>query len=71
MVERPLPEPTDAPAGSPEKVAILRLRWFSGLSLWHPRDAQYDGQDYTVKYYFVSVFDWNAAVAEQGCVNEP
>lgn len=34
----PLPEPTDAMPGSPEKVEILRARVQSKLSLWHPND---------------------------------
>jgi hypothetical protein len=31
-------EPTDAPAGSPEKIEILRLRIESGLPLGHEND---------------------------------
>jgi hypothetical protein len=31
-------EPTDAPAGSPEKIAVLRWRMERGLPLWHSRD---------------------------------
>jgi hypothetical protein len=30
--------PTDAPAGSPEKIEILRARVEQGLPLWHPND---------------------------------
>ncbi len=30
--------PTDAPAGSPEKIDILRKRVELGLPLWHGRD---------------------------------
>jgi hypothetical protein len=31
-------EPTDAPAGSPEKIEILRRRVELGLPLWHEED---------------------------------
>ncbi|HTN76273.1 MAG TPA: hypothetical protein VL096_13540 [Pirellulaceae bacterium] len=31
-------EPTDAPAGSPEKIEILRRRVEQGLPLWHDSD---------------------------------
>ncbi|MGE0757003.1 MAG: hypothetical protein AB7F89_09925 [Pirellulaceae bacterium] len=31
-------EPTDAPAGSPEKIEILRKRVELGLPLWHAKD---------------------------------
>jgi hypothetical protein len=31
-------EPTDAPAGSPEKIEVLRQRVESGLPLWHYKD---------------------------------
>jgi hypothetical protein len=31
-------EPTDAPAGSPEKIEILRRRVEMGLPLWHEQD---------------------------------
>jgi hypothetical protein len=31
-------EPTDAPAGSPEKIEALRQRVLLGLPLWHPKD---------------------------------
>src|SRR5262245_64949454 len=34
--------PTDAPPGSPEKVAVLEERARLGLSLWHPHDAPMD-----------------------------
>ena len=30
--------PTDAPAGSPEKIEMLRQRVARGLPLWHPND---------------------------------
>ncbi len=30
--------PTDAPAGSPEKIEVLRMRVELGLPLWHERD---------------------------------
>jgi hypothetical protein len=36
------PEPTVAPPGSPEKVAILELRARLHQSLWHPADAPMD-----------------------------
>lgn len=36
--------PTEAPAGSPEKLAILARRVEEGLPLWHPEDrADYSG----------------------------
>lgn len=39
--DRPLAaEPTTAPAGSPEKLAVLEHRAENGLELWHPLDAQ-------------------------------
>ncbi|MBX7074497.1 MAG: hypothetical protein K1X71_15225 [Pirellulales bacterium] len=35
---------TDAPAGSPEKLAILARRIELGLPLWHPEDrSDYSG----------------------------
>src|SRR6516162_560033 len=33
------PEPTAAPPGSPEKVAVLENRARQRVSLWHPKDA--------------------------------
>lgn len=40
LASAPLPaEPTDAPPGSPEKVAVLSARAARGESLWHPGDA--------------------------------
>ena len=37
-------EPTDAPAGSPEKIEILRRRIELGLPLWHGEDrVDYSG----------------------------
>ena len=37
-------EPTDAPAGSPEKIEILRARVESGNPLWHGSDrVDYSG----------------------------
>ena len=30
--------PTDAPAGSPEKIEVLRERVKQGLPLWHDKD---------------------------------
>lgn len=36
--------PTDAPAGSDEKLAVLKERIDKGLPLWHPNDrVNYDG----------------------------
>jgi len=32
--------PTDAPAGSDEKIEALRLRVMSGVPLWHEEDRQ-------------------------------
>lgn len=37
-----LPEPTQAPPGSPEKVAVLERRARLGQALWHPCDAPMD-----------------------------
>ena len=37
---RPLPEPTDARPGSPEKLAVLARRAAAGKELWHPDDAK-------------------------------
>jgi hypothetical protein len=39
----PLPEPTDAVPGTPEKMAVLALRAKLKQALWHPDDAQYAG----------------------------
>lgn len=39
----PLPEPTTAPPGTAEKMAVLELRAQLKQALWHPLDAQYDG----------------------------
>lgn len=39
----PLPEPTTAPPGTPEKMLVLGLRAKAGQSLWHPLDAMYEG----------------------------
>ena len=36
------PEPTSAPPGSAEKVAVLERRARLGVSLWHPKDAPLD-----------------------------
>ncbi|MCB0335973.1 MAG: hypothetical protein KDD62_06690, partial [Bdellovibrionales bacterium] len=37
-------EPTDAPAGSQEKIEILRQRIDKGMPLWHPDDRKdYEG----------------------------
>ncbi len=37
-------DPTDAPAGSPEKIEILRRRIELGLPLWHGEDrVDYSG----------------------------
>lgn len=33
-------EPTEAPAGSPEKIAVLRLRAERGFPLWHDDDRR-------------------------------
>lgn len=39
----PPPEPTTAPPGTPEKMAVLEERARLKQALWHPLDAQYDG----------------------------
>lgn len=36
----PLPEPTDARPGTPEKLAVLAHRAAAGNELWHPDDAK-------------------------------
>jgi hypothetical protein len=33
-------QPTDAPAGSEEKIEALRQRVMSGMPLWHPEDRK-------------------------------
>jgi hypothetical protein len=38
----PLPEPTQALPGSPEKVAVLEMRARLRQALWHPADAPMD-----------------------------
>ncbi len=37
------PDPTTAPPGTPEKMAVLEMRAQLKQALWHPLDAQYDG----------------------------
>lgn len=37
---RPLPEPTDAVPGTPEKLAVLERRAAAGQQLFHPHDAR-------------------------------
>jgi hypothetical protein len=37
------PEPTTYPPGTPEKMAVLEERARNRQALWHPLDAQYDG----------------------------
>ncbi len=37
------PEPTPAPPGSAEKMAVLEMRVKLKQALWHPADAQYAG----------------------------
>lgn len=37
----PLPEPTQALPGTPEKVAVIEARMASGLALHHPDDARH------------------------------
>jgi hypothetical protein len=39
----PLPDPTTAPPGTPEKLAILQMRAQNHQSLWHPLDARFEG----------------------------
>lgn len=39
----PLPEPTTAAPGTPEKMAVLELRAKLKQALWHPHDAKYAG----------------------------
>jgi len=37
-------QPTDAPAGSPEKIEVLAQRVMRGEPLWHPEDrSDYSG----------------------------
>lgn len=36
----PPPDPTDAPPGTPEKVAVMEARAAMGWDLWHPLDAK-------------------------------
>jgi len=42
FVPQGLPEPTQAPPGSAEKIAVLRARLAAGLELWHPDDLVID-----------------------------
>jgi hypothetical protein len=37
-------KPTNAPPGSPEKVAVLEERARLGVSLWHPLDTPMDAE---------------------------
>ena len=39
----PLPVPTTAPPGTPEKMAVLEERARLKQALWHPLDARYEG----------------------------
>ena len=39
----PLPEPTSAAPGTPEKLAVMEDRAKRKLSLWHPSDAKFEG----------------------------
>jgi hypothetical protein len=39
----PLPEPTTAPPGSPEKMAVLMQRARKNQALWHPLDSRFEG----------------------------
>lgn len=41
-------QPTRAPAGSPEKIEVLRKRVELGLPLWHPLDGIEDGESVPV-----------------------
>lgn len=40
----PAPFPTEFAPGTPEKVAVLEERARLGVSLWHPRDADWGGK---------------------------
>lgn len=40
---RPLPEPTTAAPGTPEKMAVLEARAAACQALWHPLDATREG----------------------------
>jgi hypothetical protein len=37
-----LPPPTNATPGTPEKIAILKMRMERGFALHHPEDRNYD-----------------------------
>jgi hypothetical protein len=39
----PLPDPTTAPPGTPEKMAVLERRAQNRQALWHPLDARHVG----------------------------
>lgn len=43
-----MPQPTQAPAGSPEKVAVLRRRWECGECLFHPQDPWWESESVTM-----------------------
>jgi hypothetical protein len=36
----PLPEPTEHPPGTPDKLRVLEERARNGQALWHPNDAR-------------------------------
>jgi hypothetical protein len=63
--EPPLPTPTDAIPGSPEKIAIMRSRLDAGQEIHHPRDEKRDGQCYTFNSEFVSLNDLFEALRER------
>lgn len=39
LADPPLPEPTEARPGTPEKLAVLASRALAGQRLWHPEDS--------------------------------
>lgn len=42
---RPLPKPTDAIPGSPEKIAVMAERFRKRQQIHHPRDAKRDPEE--------------------------
>ena len=53
--ERVMPTATQAPPGSEEKLAILRLRWERGELLWHPNDRRIEWERATMQCESISL----------------
>lgn len=45
-----MPEPTTAPPGTPDKVAVMETRAKQGQAIFHPADARYEGDPRPVEF---------------------